>query len=185
MPGMSKAELFEVVVNAVGESGWNVLYIAPPSTHPFHMQIYRGEEGYRLRIYIWTLTHGGGRARPADEYRIQITGVDQIQATAGEKTLLLGWWEKRGVFAGFDVRRHSGPLGRSLSIQIRRPCLERWHRSLHASAPHQSPRQTRLSSHRTTKCTPRPAPLLPRRPSRRPRAATPHQNVVTTYLYTP
>lgn len=57
MPGMSKAELFEVVVNAVGESGWNVLYIAPPSTHPFHMQVYRGEEGYRLCIYIWTLTH--------------------------------------------------------------------------------------------------------------------------------
>lgn len=124
MPGMSKAELFEVIVNAVGESGWNVLYIAPPSTHPFHMQVYREEEGYRLRIYIWTLTHGGGRARPADEYRIQITGVDQIQATAGEKTLLLGWWEEQGVFAGFDVRRHSGPLGRSPSIQIRRPCLE-------------------------------------------------------------
>ncbi len=50
MPGLSKAELFEVVVDAVGESGWNVLYIAPPSTHPFQLEVYRGDEGYRLRI---------------------------------------------------------------------------------------------------------------------------------------
>lgn len=124
MPGLSKPELFEVVVDAVGESGWNVLYVTPPSVHPFQLQIYREDEAHRLRIYIWTLTHGGGRARPADEYRIQITGVDQLRTVPGEKTLLLGWWETERVFAGFDVRRHSGPLGRSPSVQIRRPFLE-------------------------------------------------------------
>ncbi len=124
MAGLNKTELFEVVIDAVGESGWNVLYIAPASVHPFQLQVYRGNEGYQLRIYIWTLTHGGGSARPADEYRIQITGVDQIQTFPGERTLLLGWWEPKGVFAGFDARKHSGPLGRSPSIQIRRPCLE-------------------------------------------------------------
>lgn len=124
MAGLSKTDLFEIVVAAVGESGWNVLYIAPSSTHPFQLQIYRGDEGYRLRIYIWTLTHGGGRNRPADEYRIQITGVQQIQTLPGERTLLLGWWEQEGVFAGFDARKHSGLLGQSPSIQIRRPCLE-------------------------------------------------------------
>ncbi len=124
MPGLSKAELFEVVVNAVGESGWNVLYITPPSIHPFQLHIYREDEVHRLRIYIWTLTHGGGSARPADEYRIQVTGVDQIRTFPGEKTLLLGWWEIERVFAGFDARRHSGPLGRSPSIQIRRSFLE-------------------------------------------------------------
>lgn len=124
MAGLSKAELFEIVVDAVGDSGWNVLYIAPSSTHPFRLQIYRGDEAYHLRIYIWTLTHGGGSARPADEYRIQITGVDKIQIFPGERTLLLGWWESEGVFAGFDARKHAGPLGRSPSIQIRRPCLE-------------------------------------------------------------
>lgn len=122
--GLNKVELFEVVVSAVGESGWNVLYITPPSAHPFQLQVYRGDEAYRLRVYIWTLTHGGGSARPADEYRIQITGVDQIRTFPGERTLLLGWWEPEGVFAGFDARKHSGPLGRSPSIQIRRPCLE-------------------------------------------------------------
>lgn len=124
MPRLGKAELFEVVVNAVGESGWNVLYITPPEVHPFQLQIYREDEAYRLRIYVWTLTHGGGRARPADEYRIQVTGVDQIRTFPDEKTLLLGWWETKKVFAGFDVRRHSGPLGRSPSIQIRRAFLE-------------------------------------------------------------
>jgi putative restriction endonuclease len=124
MAGLNKAELFEIVVSAVGESGWSVLYITHPSTHPFQLQVYRGDEAYRLRVYIWTLTHGGGSARPSDEYRIQITGVDQIQTFPGERTLLLGWWEPEGVFAGFDARKHSGPLGRSPSIQIRRPCLE-------------------------------------------------------------
>lgn len=124
MAGLSKAELFEAVVNAVNESGWNVLYLAPSTVHPFQIQLYRGDEGYRLRIYIWTLTHGGGSARPADEYRIQVTGVDQLQLFPGERTLLLGWWEPEGVFAGFDVRKHLGLLGRSPSIQIRRSCLE-------------------------------------------------------------
>ncbi|MEI2690954.1 MAG: hypothetical protein V9H69_15085 [Anaerolineae bacterium] len=125
MAGLSKTELLEVVVDAVTESGWNVLYLAPSTAHPFQLQLYRGDEGYRTRIYIWTLTHGGGSARPADEYRIQITGVDQIQLFPGERTLLLGWWEQEGVFAGFDARKHLGPLGRSPSIQIRRPCLEK------------------------------------------------------------
>jgi putative restriction endonuclease len=31
----------------------------------------------------------------------------------------LGWWEEAGVFAGFDVRKHTGILGSSPSLQIR------------------------------------------------------------------
>jgi putative restriction endonuclease len=33
--------------------------------------------------------------------------------------LILGWWEKIGVFAGFDFNKHNGNLGASPSIQIR------------------------------------------------------------------
>jgi len=59
-------------------------------------------------VYVWHLTHGGGKARPKNEYRIQITGVDHFEPLHGGKTLILGWWKDAEVFAGFDVRKHLG-----------------------------------------------------------------------------
>ena len=121
---LGKARLLDTVVAAIRDSGWNVLYLS--EDHPFQLQMYRGDKSFRLLIYIWNITHGGGYARPADEYRIQITGVDQnqFQQMLGTKTLILGWWAESSVFAGFDVRKHSGPLGSSPSIQIRQGALE-------------------------------------------------------------
>jgi len=118
-----KHDLLEKIVGAVHESGWNVLYRSSVDEHPFHLQIYHEGEAYRLRIYIWHLTHGGGQARPQHEYRVQITGTSSFVQAPGEKTLILGWWEEAEVFAGFDVRKHTGSLGRSPSIQIREECL--------------------------------------------------------------
>jgi len=71
------------------------------------------------------MTHGGGAARPEDEYRIQITGADHFEPEPGGKTLILGWWDEAGVFAGFDYRKHSGPLGSSPSMQIREEFLHK------------------------------------------------------------
>ncbi len=114
-----KYELLDNIVQAIQESGWNVLYAADTAHHPFLLKIYRGEESHLIRVYVWNLTHGGGAARAADEYRIQITGVDRFEQPPGQKTLILGWWEPVGVFAGFDYNRHNGQLGASPSIQIR------------------------------------------------------------------
>lgn len=122
---LNKPDLLKKVVGAIAESACNVLYLASPDTHPFRLQIYRGEESYRLRVYIWNLTHGGGRARPQDEYRIQITGIRHFEQEPGEKTLILGWWQPAEVSAGFDFRKHAGPLGASPSIQIREEYLRR------------------------------------------------------------
>jgi putative restriction endonuclease len=119
----NKYDLLNQVVNAVVESGWNVLFLAGPDEHPFNLQIYRNDESYKLTVYVWHLTHGGGTARPHNEYRIQITGVDQFETSRATKTLILGWWQEIEVFAGFDVRKHSGKLGRSPSIQIREESL--------------------------------------------------------------
>ncbi len=69
--------------------------------------------------------YGGGAARAADEYRIQITGADHFEQNAGEKTLILGWWGAVGVFAGFDYSEHTGRLGFSPSIQIREEFLRK------------------------------------------------------------
>jgi putative restriction endonuclease len=119
----NKYDLLDQVVKAVADSGWNTLYLDNIDEHPFHLQIYRDDESYRIRVYIWHLTHGGGKARPKNEYRIQITGTDHFGKIPGEKTLILGWWKEVEVFAGFDVRKHLGKLGFSPSIQIREEAL--------------------------------------------------------------
>ncbi len=120
-----KYDLLDIIVQSVNDSGWNVLYVSDISDHPFLLKIYKNDESYLLRIYIWHLTHGGGAARPKDEYRIQITGADHFEQKAGEKTLILGWWDEVGVFAGFDYTKHTGKLGFSPSIQIREEFLRK------------------------------------------------------------
>lgn len=119
----NKYDLLDQIVKAISDSGWNVLYLKSIDEHPFRLQIYREDENYRVRIYIWHLTHGGGQARPKNEYRVQITGTDHFELSQGEKTLILGWWAEAGVFAGFDVRKHLSKLGFSPSIQIREEAL--------------------------------------------------------------
>jgi len=121
----NKYDLLGKIVSAVNDSGWNVAYIADIKQHPFYLQVYCDNESYRVKIYIWHLTHGGGKARPKDEYRIQITGVDKFELLHGGKTLILGYWKEADVFAGFDVRKHLGRLGSSPSIQIREDALRK------------------------------------------------------------
>jgi len=125
MPRHNKYDLLNEVVSAVDEAGWNIAYLDNIDEHPFHLQIYREDRSFQVRIYIWHLTHGGGRARPVNEYRIQVTGIDHFETSPGYKTLILGWWSEAGVFAGFDVRKHTGRLGYSPSIQIREESLRR------------------------------------------------------------
>ena len=85
-------------------------------------QVIRGDQTYRLCVYIWNLTHGG-RNRPVDEWRIQVTGIDRFEPEVGGKTLILGWWDDTEVFAGFDLSRHIGDFGASPSIQLREAAL--------------------------------------------------------------
>lgn len=113
----NKQQLLERIIRAIKACGWQYLLLS--TNHPFRLRVFRDRESYTVRIYIWNLTHGGGKARPADEYRIQITGVDHFESDPGGKTLILGWWDPVGVFAGFDYRKHAGKLGASPSMQIR------------------------------------------------------------------
>lgn len=124
MARLTKSQLLHVVENAIRESGWNFLYLTPTGEHPARYQIYRGDSGYRARVYIWNLTHGG-QNRPADEWRIQVTGLDRFAPEIGGKTIILGWWDEVGVFAGFDYTRHAGELGASPSIQLREAALHK------------------------------------------------------------
>jgi putative restriction endonuclease len=70
-------------------------------------------------VYVWTLTHGGGAARPRNEYRIQLTGVSSpLQMNPRGYTVLVGYEPDLKCFAGFDISKHTRFTGRSPSIQI-------------------------------------------------------------------
>jgi putative restriction endonuclease len=122
-----KYDLLDIIIQGIRDDGWNIIYLEDPKTHPFRLKIYHGDEFYCIRIYVWNLTHGGGAMRPAEEYRIQITGINQFEPEPNGKTLILGWWREGEVFAGFDYNKHSGALGFSPSIQIKEQALRKAH----------------------------------------------------------
>lgn len=123
---LSKDDLFDLVVNAIRSTGWNVLFLPRPNDPSIRLQLYRGHERRQIRVYIWNVTPGG-KNRPEWEYRIQVTGAHQHQLAqdTGEETLILGWWQPAGVFVGFDFKKHSGPLGSSPSFQVSEDTLRR------------------------------------------------------------
>ena len=102
--------------DAIRQSGWNLLYLSNDS-HPARYQVYREDRSHRVKVYIWNITHGGA-TRAADEYRIQITGIEKFEPDLNTRNLILGWWDEVAVFAGWDIRQHVGALGASPSMQV-------------------------------------------------------------------
>jgi len=125
MVALSLKQLLEQVLRAIDESGWRALIL--DSRKPFRLRVFRGDDKFfDVRIYLWNCTHGGGTARAADEYRVQLTGV--VPNTApGETTLLLGWHPGYGVFVGFDINKHKGQASQSPSIQVKEATLQNAH----------------------------------------------------------
>lgn len=133
MARISKYRLFQIVEQAIRDSGWSFLKLDAADKHPSRYQVYTDNTSFRITVYIWNVTHGGGTVRSATEYRIQVTGVvgpaglNKFIPETGGKTLILGWWDKVGVFVGFDYTRHGGPLGASPSMQINEETLRAAH----------------------------------------------------------
>lgn len=124
MPRLQKRDLLRRFELAIQDTGERLIYRSRLGVHPASYTIlHQDGETSRVLTYIWNMTHGGGTARPAHEYRIQITGVSQFNNQTNEKTLILGWSEDFETFAGFDYRRHADVLGSSPSMQISRDAL--------------------------------------------------------------
>lgn len=122
MPRLTrKADLLARFEEAVRLGGWNLLYLTH-GTHPARYKVYREGMGFTVKVYIWNISHGGA-GRKKDEYRIQVTGFSKFDPEPQGRTLILGWWEDVGVFAGWDYRHHTGPLGGSPSMQISEDAL--------------------------------------------------------------
>lgn len=119
MSRLTKAELNDRILKAVESAGWSVTVLADPDANALRFDMERGDARRRVRAHIWNLTHGGGRRRPDNERRIQITGgIGAFEAEPGGITVILGWSPDPAVFAAFDIDHHSEPLGRSPSMQI-------------------------------------------------------------------
>ncbi|MDE0470423.1 MAG: hypothetical protein OXH57_00650, partial [Ekhidna sp.] len=103
---LSKPRLLEVIVQSTYDCGWQILYLN--QTHPFELRIFNDEESQKLKIVIYNLSHGGGRRRPINEYRIQFKEAN-ITQPIGYRTLILGYWGDVDVFSGFDYTKHKTP----------------------------------------------------------------------------
>ncbi len=117
-----KKDLLYFVSEAVNESGWNIIYLN--NEHPFKVKIFNDTESYFVKIIIYNVTHGGGRKRATNEYRIQVK-EPRLEQETRYKTLILGYYEPLQVFAGFDLSKHIGAPGYSASFQIRAENLEK------------------------------------------------------------
>lgn len=124
MARLSKAKLLDLIGSAIEKEGWTVTPLSGPNDHPFRFEMAKRAVRHKVRAYIWNMSHGGGKKRPQNEYRIQITRVPQFQSEPGGITLILGWSERFGVFSAFDIAHHAQPLGASPSIQIGGKALE-------------------------------------------------------------
>ncbi len=119
MAALPPKQIVAAITDAFTETGASAVLISDERSHPRRFYIVAGESSFPLWIYIWTLTHGGGTARPRDEYRIQLTGVTPpLPENPDGPTLLLGYEQNTKCFAGFDLRKHRIFSRKSPSIQI-------------------------------------------------------------------
>lgn len=120
MPAVPPSLLVRSIIEAFAESESIAVIVSQESGNPRKFVVRAGRNNFEVWIYIWTLTHGGGAARPENEFRIQLTGVAsplQMNPTGGP-TLLMGFEANTGCFAGFDVEKHHIFSTNSPSIQI-------------------------------------------------------------------
>lgn len=123
MARLNKAALVERAIDAIAADGWAVARLTHGATHPARFTMEREGVSHTVKLYIWNLSHGG-KSRSESEFRIQVTGISGFEPEPNGRTLILGWSEEFGVFAGFDVQHRLGPLGASPSIQITAATLQ-------------------------------------------------------------
>lgn len=119
MPALSPRILAQAIEDAFTDSVASAVLVSELRTNPRRFYVRTGEASFPVWLYVWTLTHGGGSARPVDEYRIQLTSVTPpLLENPDGPTLLLGYEPNTKCFAGFDLRKHRNFSTQSPSIQI-------------------------------------------------------------------
>ncbi len=102
-----KYDLLDIIIQGIRDDDWNIIYLTDTKFHPFRLKIYKGDESYNIRIYVWNLTHGGGEMRPADGYRIQITAVVSVKKKIRDnsfKSRILTSYSNHCAFCGIQLK---------------------------------------------------------------------------------
>lgn len=119
MPALPPEIIVQAIEEAFTDSAASAVLVSKSRGNPKRFYVTSGEASFSVWIYIWTLTHGGGPARPVDEYRIQLTSVTPpLPENPDGPTLLLGYEPNSKCFAGFDLGKHRMFSTQSPSIQI-------------------------------------------------------------------
>jgi putative restriction endonuclease len=119
MPSLAPQAIVEAITNAFAEAGAAAALVSGVREHPKRFFVSSGQLSFALWAYVWTVTHGGGVARPRDEYRIQLTGVvPPLPLNPDGPTVLVGYEPNLRCFAGFDLQKHVTFSRKSPSIQI-------------------------------------------------------------------
>lgn len=119
MPRLPTNLLIKSISDALQESDASAVLISEIHRNPRRFIVQAGRNMFEMWVYIWTLTHGGGAARPKDEFRIQITGITPpLELNPSGPTIMIGYEPNLQCFAGFDLDKHHTFSKRSPSIQI-------------------------------------------------------------------
>lgn len=119
----SREVINQAIINAIHESGLVCIRIPDAAAHPRRYMVARDGAQISIWVYCWRLSPGGRSSLP-NEYRIQMTSVESpLLRNPDGHTVLLGYDTDLGVFAGFDVVRHSVFTSGSPSIQVNRNVL--------------------------------------------------------------
>jgi putative restriction endonuclease len=118
MPSVAKKDLIHAIKAAFYASGAELVrQRCDAARKPWSFRVVLGGATYDFAVFIWTLTHGGGR-RDSNELRIQMTGATSpLEQRPNQKPLLLGYDPQRRLFAGFEFSKHV-VFGASPSIQV-------------------------------------------------------------------
>ena len=126
MPATPPAVLVQSILDAFIEAGCQAHLTSSIREHPRRFRVIQSDgTSSSVWIYIWSVTHGGGAARAAEEFRIQMTTVTSpLGLNPNGPTVLMGWDQNLRVFAGFDLVRHQTFTTGSPSVQIALAALQ-------------------------------------------------------------
>lgn len=127
---MARISFVNLVDNFVGtleRSGATVIRTkAQDKERPASLRVLTSDGATDCLIFLWTITPGGGGegVRPASERRIQITNAPPMPLKPGVRTFLGGYSVESGVYAFWDVLKHTRFSANSPSLQVSVSALE-------------------------------------------------------------
>jgi putative restriction endonuclease len=127
---LPKSLLYERLRSDIADAGGMSLIVSG-SASPRDMIVTLEGVTERVRVYIWNLTYD----RTRDDYKFQITSLrgGALEFDFDTRTVLLGHYERTGVYLAADAYRRRRIGGRSNAIQTRQAQLDAAYRDgIHA-----------------------------------------------------